>query len=371
MNVPRSLLVFLASVAAFAAFAPPTLAQQSATPSAPGGNQIDLNVVVAGKSGSPVTGLQQQDFTILDNKIPRKITSFQALDGTQTPIEVTIVIDAVNAEYHHIAYERDQIDRFLRADQGELRYPTSIVVLTDTGLQSVASFSKDGNQLSSALDKFTIGFRILRRSAGFYGAGERFHISLDGFHELAQRQAPLPGRKIMLWVSPGWPLLSGPGVFLDNAERQQLFADIVSFSTGLRRNRITLYNIDPAGTLDSLSRDTYWQNFVNSVTKPGQAQIGNLGLQVLTVQSGGVVFSFNNDLTFLLERCLADTRASYEISFEPPASAQANEYHHLEIRIAKHGLKARTWRQYYSEPESQWRQPSIPPPAGVGERRAE
>jgi VWFA-related protein len=376
MNVRRSLLVLVAFIAALAAFTQPTFAQQSAAhqPAAlngPSGNQIDLNVVVAGKSGSPVIGLEQQDFTILDNKVPQKITSFQALDGTQGSIEATIVIDAVNSEYHHIPYERDQIDRFLRADQGELRYPTSIVLLTDTGMETIADFSKDGNQLSAALDKYTVGFRFLTRAAGFYGAADRFQISLDGLHQLARRQAPLPGRKIMLWVSPGWPLLSGPEVFLDNKERQQLFADIVNLSTDLRRDRITVYSIDPAGMLDSLSRDTYWENFTNAVSKPGQAQIGNLGLQVVTVQSGGVVFSFNNDLTALLERCLADTRASYEIAFEPPAGTRANEYHHLEIRIAKHGLKARTWQGYYSEPALQWQPPTVPPPAHIGERIAE
>jgi VWFA-related protein len=370
MDVHRSLLIFAALVAASGAGTQSTLAQRPAALSQSDGSQIDLNVIVTGKSGSPVSGLQQQDFTVLDNKIPQTITSFAPLDGTQTPISVIIVIDAANAEYHHIPYERDQIDRFLRADRGDLQYPTAVLVLTDTGLQTVADFSKDGNKLSGALDKYTVGFRILPRSAGFYGAADRFQISLDALHEMAQREARLPGRKIMLWVSPGWPLLSGPEVELDNKERQQLFADIVGFSTELRRDRITLYSIDPAGAMDSLDRDTYWQNFVRGVKNPGEAQAGNLGLQVITVQSGGVVLSFNNDLKHLLERCVADTRASYEISFEPPAGAPPNEYHHLEIRLAKRGLKARTWQGYYSGGALQYEQPTIPPAGGLGLRRA-
>jgi VWFA-related protein len=398
MDVRRSLLVFVVLFAASAAFSQPTPARQPAASSASAsggassgsgassasgasfasgaaadessGGPIDLNVVVTGKSGSPVSGLQQQDFTIVDNKMPQKITSFRALDGTQTPIEATIVIDAVNADVRHISYERDQIDRFLRADEGELTYPTSIFVATDAGLQDVTDFSKDGNKLSAALDKYTIGFRFVPRSAGFYGAADRFQISLDVLHELARREAPLPGRKIMLWMSPGWPLLSGPEVQIDDKEEQQLFADVVSLSTDLRREGITLYSIDPAGAMDSLDRDTYWQNFVKGVSKPRDVQAGDLGLQVLAVQSGGVVFSFNNDLTSLLQRCLADTRASYEIAFEPPAGTRPNEYHHLEVRIAKHGLKARTWQGYYSGAESQFREPAMPPPAGGGFRGA-
>jgi hypothetical protein len=34
---------------------------------------IVLDMVVTDKSGKPVAGLQQQDFTLLDNKQPRKI----------------------------------------------------------------------------------------------------------------------------------------------------------------------------------------------------------------------------------------------------------------------------------------------------------
>ncbi len=380
MDVRRSLLIFVAALAAFAIFVRPTSARPAAQPTSaqpaaandePDGNQINLNVVVAGKSGTPVSGLRQQDFEVFDNKVRQNITSFAALDGTQTPIEVTIVIDAVNEGYGRIPYERNQIDQYLRADQGELQYPTSVVVLTDNGVESVADFSRDGKQLAAALGEHTIGFRFVPRSAGFYGAGDRFQISLDGLHALAQRQAQLPGRKILLWISPGWPLLSGPEVELDSKEQRQLFADIVGLSTDLRRGGITLYSIDPAGMMDSISRDTYWENFTNGVKNPGQAQMGNLGLEVLTVQSGGVVFSFNNDITHLLQRCVADTRASYAISFEPPAGAKPNEYHHLEIRIAKHGLKARTWQGYYSQPGMQYQQPAVPPPASTGFRRAE
>lgn len=365
MDVRRPLLVLVVLLTAIA-----TSAQQPAPAPRPREDRIKLDVVVTEKSGSPVTDLQQQDFTILDNKVPQTITSFRTADGTQTPVEVAIVIDAVNSAYMTVSYDRHQIDRFLRADQGEIVYPTALFVLTDTGLQTVEDFSKDGNQLSAALDKYTVSDRFLRRSAGFYGAADRYQISLDALRELAQREASRPGRKIMLWISPGWPLLSGPEVELDDKTQEHIFGDIVNFSSELRGDRITLYNIDPAGPQDSIARDTYWENFVKGVSKPRQAQAGSLGLQVLTTQSGGVVFSFDNDITGLLRKCVADARASYEISFEPRVDDQSNEYHHLEIRIAKRGLTARTWQGYYSRPASQW-QPVVPTPVNTGHRGAD
>jgi hypothetical protein len=40
-----------------------------------------LDVLVTDISGRPVAGLEQKDFTLLDNKKPRPILSFRAVDG--------------------------------------------------------------------------------------------------------------------------------------------------------------------------------------------------------------------------------------------------------------------------------------------------
>ena len=47
------------------------------------GDRIYLDVVVSPTSGPPVSGLGQQDFTVLDHNVPQTITSFQAVDGRQ------------------------------------------------------------------------------------------------------------------------------------------------------------------------------------------------------------------------------------------------------------------------------------------------
>ena len=99
-------------------------------------NKIYLDVVVSPKNGAPVGDLQQQDFTLLDNKSPQSITSFQAVTGREAPISVTIVLDAVNDDYRTLTFSRMQIDKFLRADGGHLAYPVDLVVFTDKGMQN-------------------------------------------------------------------------------------------------------------------------------------------------------------------------------------------------------------------------------------------
>jgi VWFA-related protein len=310
------------------------LAQQSTPRTAPAA-KLYLDVVVAPKSGAPVADLQQQDFTVLDNNAPQTITSFKAVTGREAPVEIVLVLDAVNTTYRTVSIARTDIGKFLRAEGGRLAYPIAVVISTDKGIQGVSDFSSDGNALSAALDQADVALRSNTRSTGVYGAA---------------KEAPRPGRKIILWVSPGWPLLSGPAVEIDAKQQNQIFANLVSITNQLLQARVTLYSVDPLGNGESLSRGAYYKQFLKGISKPGQVQIGNLGLPVLAVQSGGLALNFNNDVASLLQECLSDAAPYYEISFEPTPSDQRDEYHRLEIQIAKPGLTARTRQGYYAQP---------------------
>ncbi|MGD0403483.1 MAG: VWA domain-containing protein [Candidatus Acidiferrales bacterium] len=335
------------------------LAQQNAAPTSPAppapaastaDKKITLDVVVSPKSGPPVADLQQQDFTVLDNNAPQTITSFKAVSGREAPIEVVLVIDAVNASYQTVSVARPEIDKFLRAEGGRLAYPVALVLFTDKGTQSLGSFSTDGNALSAALDDTDVALRSITRAAGFYGATDRFQLSIRTLGQLVSKMASVPGRKLMLWVSPGWPLLSGPRVELDSKQQHEIFANIVTLSTQLLQARVTLYNINPLGNSESIGRVSYYKDFVKGVSKPSQVAVGDLGLPVLATQSGGLVLNFNNDIASLLRECLSDSAPYYEISFDPPPGDKRDEYHHLEIKLAKPGLTARARQGYYSQP---------------------
>jgi hypothetical protein len=94
---------------------------------APGGTdrQITLDVQVTDKSGAPVRGLQKQDFTLLDDKQPTNILSFRAVDSgagptADPPVEVILVVDAVNASFQAVSYERNELKKFLLQNGGKL-----------------------------------------------------------------------------------------------------------------------------------------------------------------------------------------------------------------------------------------------------------
>jgi VWFA-related protein len=320
-------------------------------------HQLVLDVVVTDKSGKPVSGLQEQDFTVLDNKHPTKILSFHAHGGpipageVDAGTEIILVLDEVNTTYEKVSYGLDGIKRFLAENHGELTHPVSLAFFTDAGLQVQTQPSVDGNGLVSALNQHDRGFRMIGRGTGFYGAEDRLRLSIDALESLIAQEQTKPGRKMVIWVSPGWPFLSGFGNNLTAAQQEHAFASVVRLSTTLRQARMTLYSIDPLGAEGAGgTRTTYYENFTKGLIEPGHADLGDLGLQVLATQNGGRVIYGNDSIVNSIDRCTADLSAYYVLSIDTSPAERANEYHSLEVKLETKGLTARTRTGYYTQP---------------------
>ena len=327
----------------------PASAQQFApTLPATAGN-VHLDVVVRSRSGA-ATDLQQQDFRVLDNKVARPITSFRAWSGSKAPLQVILVIDTVNTPYQTLVQVRDQIGRFLRSDNGDLAHPTTLAFFTDKGVQMQEASAKNGKALGDYLDAYKFGLRSSERADTFYGGAERYELSVAALGQLAAREATRPGRKVVIWISPGWPTVSEALLQADSKKQQQVFKNIVNMSTQLRQARISLYGIDPVGTGDSLEHMSSYEPFLKGVGKASQAEFGNMELEVLSHQTGGLVISSTNNVTNLLQQCVNDNTAYYELTFAAPAAAHPDEYHSVEIKLANPRLASRTSQGYYAQP---------------------
>lgn len=351
VSIGIALLPF--AVAASGQQPPPPVAkpaQIEAKPAQNIGMKIDLDVVVTTRSGDPVAGLQQQDFTVLDNKVTRPVASFLAVTKAEAPVEVILLLDAVNTGFDTVAYERGEVDKFLAGEGEQLAHPLTLAVLTDLGMQIQPRGSRDCKQVRADLDQYTVALRTIRRSAGFYGGEDRLNISLQALDGLIARLQATPGRKIVLWVSPGWPLISGPQVDLTSKQQQQIFKEIQSLSTRMRLARLTITSIDPLGSSENLQRSQYYKVFLDGISKPGQVDAGDLALQVLATQSGGLALTGNNDISGLLRQAMNDSKTFYEISYEPPPGEPAGQYHKVEVKVDKPGLTLRTRTGYYTQP---------------------
>jgi len=313
-----------------------------------------LQVVVTDRSGKPFPGLEEEDFKLLDNKRPQKITSFEAVRGSNAsqlpPTEVILLLDDVNSTITNVAFARQQVEKFLGRDNGVLSHPMLLAFLSDAGLK-LGSPSQDGKALIAELNANPAGLRAITRSQGVYGAGERLHLSLNAVAQLIRAEGAKPGRKLVVWISPGWPILSGPGIQLSARDRQGTFQQIVVLSDSLRKADMTISSIDPLGAADAAqTRTFYWKEFVNGVKRPDDAQYGNLALPVLAFQSGGRVLNSSNDVASEIAAAVSDADIYYVLKFQTSPAAVANQYHSVEVKIDKPGLAVRTRTGYYAQP---------------------
>ena len=343
----------LGGIGFLALAAPGRFAAQVATPAAASApaRRITLDVVVTDHSGNPVRGLQQQDFTLLDDKQPQTIVAFRVADGSNQaedpPVDAILVLDRINPTFQTVSSEEQQLKGYLQAGAGgELPLPTSLLFLSDTEGNRTPS-TRDGKALMDSLNSSAYGLRAIRRTQGFNGGVDRANRSLGALQQIVSSEVNQPGRKLVVWLGPAWPILTGPNVRLSNKDRNALFQAIVSVSTALRETRMTLYNVSFPGTL---SGNFYYETFLKGVSSANSVQNGNLSLQVLAVQSGGLVLNRSNDLAASITTCQADAKVYYTLAFDPPPAKHSDEYHNLQVKIGRPGLTVRTRTGYYAQP---------------------
>lgn len=319
-------------------------------PSSPPPSQsIKLDVVVENRSGQPLTALQQQDFTVFDNKTQRPITSFKVESPKEEPVTVILYLDAVNTPYELLAQVRNGADKYFKANEGTLAHPTTFAFLTDDGAQFDKRFSSNGMKLSDDLEHDPVGLRQIIRGAQWSDI-DRFDIGIKAIHQLIGLASKLPGRKIVIFVSPGFPLLSGPDAELNPKERHQIFSDTIYLTNQLRQNDVTFYTINPIGVSQSMYSANYYETFVKGLARVDDAQFAYLTPQVLSPQSGGRTLVSSNDIPGMIQQCLLDATSWYRITFDPLPSEKPNEYHHIEVRVDQPRAVVRTRDGYYANP---------------------
>jgi len=357
MKASIPILAVLVGGLSFPGFAPqttpPPLGQRPPSAAPNSDRRVTLDIVVNDHAGHAVPGLQQQDFTILDNKVPQTILSFRATQAGSAPpdrpLQAILVVDAVDTPEEGIAYQRQQLARFLQQGEGDLPVPVSLLLLTDTArTPSVAT--RDRNTLLSSLGSLQSGLRLIGRAQGFYGATDRFKICMGAFERLVVFERTQPGRKLVIWLGPGWPLLTGPQVQLNAKTQESIFHSVVALSTVLREAGVTLYDVDLIGPSENLAQALYYEGFQKGVPSANKVAAGNLGLQVLAVQSGGRVLNSSSDMASSIESCLQDTQAFYTLTFDSPPADHPDEYHSLQIKIDKPKLTVHTRTGYYAQP---------------------
>jgi VWFA-related protein len=316
-----------------------------------GSRTMTLDVVVTDKAGAPVGGLQLSDFKLLDNKQPQNLVSVRAASAmnpnADPPVEVFLVYDAINMPFLFRANQRQLLADFFNHNGKVLDLPTSLVVLTDKGISEQNRPTRDGAALLRVLDASYAGFMQIKRYEGLDGALLREEDSLKALNLFALQQSKRPGRKLFIWLGSGWSIYSNPTSIGGQKSRQNIYNYIATLSTALREARMTLYDVIP---ISGFGRVDVYMQYVKGVSDIKHVDTGDLLLPVLATQTGGQVLMGSSDLTSLIERCVTDAKTYYVLTYNQPPAAHADEYHGIEIKVDRPGLKARTRTGYYAQP---------------------
>ncbi len=354
-------LAVSAVLAGMVSIAPFCSAQTGPSSSAAGivSRTVTLDVQVSDSSGKPVTGLLQDDFKLIDNKQVRPLTAFSEAGAenatSTTPVEVVLLIDGIIAPPATLSDLHRNLAVYLHAAGAQLPLPMSLAFLTPEGLKTQNQATRDPALLLANLDNNPIP-QVERQGEGYLYSAQLRENSLKALVLMADKLNRRPGRKLLIWISPGWGAFEAETSQKSRKEMEGLFTFAANLSNGLRQAGITLYSVDPWGTSDAaLAGTRRYENFVKGGTSTKDADNGDLMLQVLAAQSGGLVLYGSNNIAKLVSQCIADGRSFYQISFDAPTAANPDEYHKIEVQVNKpgsnkSGYKVRTRTRYFAEP---------------------
>jgi len=291
MGLPRPYLaVTLVALAGLAAFA-----QQATFKS--GTSIVAVLTTVTDSQGRLVPGLEQDQFTILDNAKPQEITFFQ--NETQ-PFNVVVMLDFSASMTANLELLKDATEQFilrmLPEDKGQVGAFSDKIEFSGT-------FTSDRDDLVAALKDLQFG-----NPTRLYDAVDASIDMLDG----------TDGRKIVLVFTDGDDTASrrGQGDVLDKARAQE----VMIYAIGLESE--------------------YFNGARMQRTRPDR------GLRKLAEETGGGYFELKktDDLAPTFTRVAQELHSLYALGFAP--TLLDGKEHKLEVRVATPGAKARARRSY-------------------------
>lgn len=316
---------------------------------------IKLDVMVTDGAGEPVHGLVASDFRLFENGREQKILSFQAFTGqgggTEPPVKVILLIDTLDIPPGLARDERYAVTFYLRKNGGQLAHPTSVFLLSETGLWTVPKSSTDGNALAREIEHNDFAL-VPQGAAGPRGPAvpgysvDPIEYALHALGHIAAGERRQPGRKLLIWVGPGWGI--GTGGIDGMRIHSDLFDTICWFSALLREARLALYSFS-VGEGETDPRTNLYKDYLAGVTSH-RASIMSLDRKVLALQSGGRVIEAGLDIVDQIENCVRESGRYYRISFDPFAAEHSDEYHDLKVEVGPPGLNARTSTGFYDQP---------------------
>ncbi len=369
---------------------------------------VNVDVYVTDKKGNRVNGLTRDDFEILEDKRPMAITNFyavqegrpvltaeeQAAPAAPPPpgavpgmpaeppedqrLHLVVYIDNFNLHPFSRNKVFGALREFLRSDltpgdrvmlmtydrEPHVRRPFTadpqIIASALFEIEKMNAFATqadaDRRELLSEIDDMKDPNQAITRARSYAEAlFNDLQFSIDALKNTVSSLAGLPGRKAVLYVSDGLPMVAGQDVFhyiqekfssgSSTAIMESLTYDasrrIQELVAQANANRISFYTIDAAGlrTSSTVSAENRTANTSGMVESIHTSNLQS-PLQMMAEDTGGKAIYNTNDPIKGLLTVAGDFKTYYSLGYSPVHSGDGR-YHQIDVRTKRKDLVVR------------------------------
>jgi VWFA-related protein len=366
-------------------------------------NLVQIDAMVTDKKGKQVTDLRPEDFEILEDGRPQRITSFSYItldsapaarpvppvDKNGPPVPpvrlrpeqvrrtIALVVDDLGVSFESAYFVRRALKKFV----DEQMQPGDMVAVlrTTAGIGALQQFTSDKRQLYSAIERVR-GSLIGRGQTSVFGpldstdpeGGNAAEEELNDFREelfavgtlgalnyIVRGLREMPGRKAVVLISSSLPIFNSGG-------RNERLLDALRHLIDLsNRASVVIYTMDPRGlqvfglTAADFTSGASIEDIERRLSDPRQDYFESQnGLNYLAQQTGGIFIHDTNDLSAGFSRILEDQKGYYLIGYRPDESTfdpltGRRSFHKLAVKVDRPGLRVRSRNGFYGITDEQ------------------
>ena len=356
--------------------------------------------VVKDKSGNFVTGLNADDFTVTENGQPQKISTFEevkpsaspvhrprlepmeytnAVTGSSSPRRMTIIaLDLVNTPFLDQARAREQLLKYL-SEQVDANNLTALVTIHGKGITVIQDFTGDPKALvaglrtvkgklhlteatslssprtdeiiAQAAEDLGLAGRLMEFASpgdfGSYRQGVAVATTLEAFQHIAQAFAGVPGRKSLLWATGSFPFnIDDSGSILGGSSVYALYERTMQ---SLASANIAVYPVDVRGLMTVGLPDSSTPSTSRGAALPGpaiaaatRAQSDTITtLETFAAMTGGKAFYNRNDLSTSFKEASGDSGAYYMLGYYLDKKNTKPGWRKLKVKVARDDVHVR------------------------------
>ena len=376
---------------------------------------VNLDVFVTDKRGKPIPGLRKEDFTVLEDGVPVEVSNFfaengrtgraaaaapapsppgvpaaaaatsTAPEGVDQRLRFVVFVDDVSLSAANRSRILENVGKFLHA---ELKPGDEVMLIRyDEKLDVRQPFTADLGRLDAGLAailvlptdirKYDLSFRQAVQELGYalylgdgFGQPAEAALSnwaaqesdtvrgtLNALDSVITSLAGVPGRKAILYVSDGLPLVPGLDMFTIYTRAPEARVNVTAGHTPemvvqrfdlterframtahASRNRILFYPIEAYGTRSGNS------SLFDAVSLANRQN----GLRILARETGGRELFNATDVPAALGRMAEDFSTYYSLGYQPRRAGDEAE-HKIEVRVSSRNAAEVRYRRWYRD----------------------